>query len=342
MKLKKRIFILPGLIVVAIAVIVFFSFMKKIQDFATQDINLSQEMIFTVPAGTGRTGMEALLTQHKLIEDNQLLPWLFRFKPELAKFKAGTYRLQKGMSLRDVLQLFASGKETQFSIRFVEGSRLSDWSKILQNAPYLKHEIESKTPQELLDALGMKEGESLEGWFYPDTYMYTAGTSDVELLKRAYNKMKMVVGQEWENREKNLPYKSAYEMLIMASIIEKETAIESERTKVASVFVNRLRLKMRLQTDPTVIYGLGDKYTGTIFRSNLNTLTPYNTYMIDGLPPTPIAMPGLASIKAAAHPAVTEYLYFVANGDGGHAFTTNLIEHNKAVGLYRQRLKQDK
>ncbi|OTA16151.1 hypothetical protein Xvie_02194 [Xenorhabdus vietnamensis] len=341
MKLKKCIFILPGLII-AIAAIVFFFFMKKIENFADQDINLSQEIIFTVPAGTGRTGLESLLIQHKLIKDNQLLPWLFRFKPELAKFKAGTYRLQKGMSLRSVLQLFADGKETQFTIRFIEGSRLSDWSKILQNAPYLKHEIERKTPQELFGALGMKEAESLEGWFYPDTYMYTAGTSDVELLKRAYNKMKTAVGLEWENRENNLPYKSAYEMLIMASIIEKETAIESERTKVASVFVNRLRLKMRLQTDPTVIYGLGDKYTGTIFRSNLSTLTPYNTYMIDGLPPTPIAMPGLASIKAAAHPAVTKYLYFVANGNGGHTFTINLVEHNKAVSLYRQKLKQDK
>ncbi|MDC9592237.1 endolytic transglycosylase MltG [Xenorhabdus sp. IM139775] len=341
MKLKKRIFILPGLII-AIAVILFFSFMQKIENFADQDSHLSQEVILTVPAGTGRTGLEVLLTQHKLIEDNQLLPWLFRLEPELAKFKAGTYRLQKGMSLRAILQLFASGKEAQFAIRFVEGSRLSDWSKILQNAPYLKHETESKTPQELLDILGMKEGESLEGGFYPDTYLYTAGTSDIELLKRAHDKMKTVVEQAWENREKNLPYKNACEMLIMASIIEKETAIEAERTKVASVFVNRLRLKMRLQTDPTVIYGLGDKYTGTIFRSNLNTFTAYNTYMIDGLPPTPIAMPGLASIKAAAHPAVTEYLYFVANGDGGHTFTTNLVEHNKAVSFYRQRLKQDK
>ncbi|MDX7985774.1 endolytic transglycosylase MltG [Xenorhabdus sp. 12] len=341
MKFKKHILILPGLIIV-IAVIIFFSFMKKIENFADQKINLSQDLIFTVPAGTGRTGLEALLIKHKLIDDNQLMPWLFRLEPELMKFKAGTYRLQKGMSLRAVLQLFASGKEMQFAIRFVEGSNLSDWSKILQNAPYLKHVVENKTRQELTDALGMKVGESLEGWFYPDTYMYTAGTSDMELLKRAHNKMKTVLEQEWKSREKNLPYKNAHEMLIMASIIEKETAIESERTKVASVFVNRLRLKMRLQTDPTVIYGLGDKYTGTIFRSNLTTFTPYNTYMIDGLPPTPIAMPGLASIKAAAHPAVTEYLYFVANGNGGHTFTTNLVAHNKAVTLYRQRLKQDK
>ncbi|PHM75169.1 endolytic transglycosylase MltG [Xenorhabdus kozodoii] len=338
MKLKKRIFILPGLIIV----LALFFFIKKIENFANQDINLSQELIFTVPAGTGRAGLETLLAQHKLIEDKQLLPWLFRLKPEWVKFKAGTYRLQKGMTLKAVLQLFASGKEAQFAIRFVEGSRLSDWSKILQNAPYLKHEIENQAPKALLDALDMKEGESLEGWFYPDTYLYTAGTSDMELLKRAHEKMKTIVEQEWENRGKNLPYQSAYEMLIMASIIEKETAIDSERTKIASVFVNRLRLKMRLQTDPTVIYGLGDKYTGTIFRSNLNTFTPYNTYMIDGLPPTPIAMPGLAAIKAAAHPAVTEYLYFVANGDGGHTFTTNLVAHNKAVSLYRQRLKQDK
>ncbi|MBD2781199.1 endolytic transglycosylase MltG [Xenorhabdus szentirmaii] len=341
MKLKKCFFILSVLVIV-IAAIVFFSFATKLENFANQKIKVNQEIIFTVPAGTGRIGIEALLLQHNLIENNQLVPWLFRFKPELAEFKAGTYRLKNGMSLKDALQLFASGKEVQFTIRFIEGSRLSDWAKVLQNAQYVKHETENKTPEEFNKALGMKAGESLEGWFYPDTYSYTAGTSDVKLLKRAHDKMKMLLQQEWDNREKNLPYKNAYEMLIMASIIEKETAIESERTKVASVFVNRLRLKMRLQTDPTVIYGLGEKYTGTIFRSNLNAFTPYNTYMIDGLPPTPIAMPGLASIKAAAHPAVTEYLYFVANGDGGHTFTTNLIAHNKAVSIYRQRLKQNK
>ncbi|PHM33458.1 endolytic transglycosylase MltG [Xenorhabdus innexi] len=341
MKLKKRILILPGLIIF-IAAIAFFFFIKKVENFSAQKVNLDQDLIFTLPAGTGRLGLETLLIQHNLIKDNGLLPWVFRLEPELLKFKAGTYRLQKNMSVEEVLRLFASGKEVQFAIRFVEGSRLSDWSKILQNAPYLKHVAEDKPPQELAELLGMKTESSLEGWFYPDTYLYTAGTSDTELLKRAHQKMVMAVDQEWKGRAENLPYKSAYEMLIMASIIEKETAVESERAKVASVFVNRLRLKMRLQTDPTVIYGLGDKYSGTIFRSSLSTFTPYNTYMIEGLPPTPIAMPGLASLKAAAHPAVTNYLYFVADGNGGHTFTTNLVEHNRAVSLYRQRLKQDK
>ncbi|WP_446469377.1 endolytic transglycosylase MltG [Xenorhabdus stockiae] len=341
MKLKKRILILPGLIIL-VAAIAFFFFIKKVENFSAQKVNLAQDLIFTLPAGTGRIGLETLLIQHNLIKDNGLLPWLFRLEPELIKFKAGTYRLQKNMSVRDILQLFASGKEVQFTIRFVEGSRLSDWSKILQNAPYLKHVAEDKTPQELAESLGMKIESPLEGWFYPDTYLYTAGTSDIDLLKRAHQKMVMAVDQEWKNRAENLTYKSPYEMLIMASIIEKETAVDAERAKVASVFINRLRLKMRLQTDPTVIYGLGDKYTGTIFRSSLSTFTPYNTYMIEGLPPTPIAMPGLASIKAAAHPAVTNYLYFVADGNGGHTFTTNLIEHNRAVSFYRQRLKQDK
>ncbi|WP_426577650.1 endolytic transglycosylase MltG [Xenorhabdus stockiae] len=341
MKLKKRILILPVLIIL-VAAIAFFFFIKKVENFSAQKVNLAQDLIFTLPVGTGRIGLETLLIQHNLIKDNGLLPWLFRLEPELIKFKAGTYRLQKNMSVREILQLFASGKEVQFTIRFVEGSRLSDWSKILQNAPYLKHAAEDKTPQELAESLGMKIESSLEGWFYPDTYLYTAGTSDIDLLKRAHQKMVMAVDQEWKNRAENLPYKSPYEMLIMASIIEKETAVDAERAKVASVFINRLRLKMRLQTDPTVIYGLGDKYTGTIFRSSLSTFTPYNTYMIEGLPPTPIAMPGLASIKAAAHPAVTNYLYFVADGNGGHTFTTNLIEHNRAVNLYRQRLKQDK
>ncbi|SUC18602.1 aminodeoxychorismate lyase [Proteus mirabilis] len=192
----------------------------------------------------------------------------------------------------------------------------------------------------LRQEIGMKpEITHLEGWFAPDTYHYTAGTTDIAILKRAYQQMEKTLEEEWLKRDSDLPYKSAYEMLIMASIIEKETGIDAERTKVASVFVNRLKRNMRLQTDPTVIYGLGDKYRGTIYRSDLNGYTPYNTYQIDGLPPTPIAMPSVASIKAAAHPADTRYLYFVADGTGGHKFSTTLAEHNKAVAQYR-RLQQ--
>ncbi|KMW71849.1 aminodeoxychorismate lyase [Photorhabdus luminescens subsp. luminescens] len=341
MKRKKRLFALLVLMVITAAILLYAGY-KKVEKFADQTLTIKQDRIFTLPAGIGRHGLETLLVRDNLIEDSHIFPWLLRLEPKLAEFKAGTYQLTREMTLREMLQLFSSGKEAQFTVRFVEGSRLSDWWKILQQSEYLKHELDNKDAQELAEILDIKDTDTLEGWLYPDTYHYTAGTSDVALLKRAYRQMKMTLEEEWEGRDKNLPYKNAYEMLIMASIIEKETGVEAERTKVASVFINRLRLNMRLQTDPTVIYGLGEKYTGTIFRKDLTTLTPYNTYMISGLPPTPIAMPGLASIKAAAHPAKTEFLYFVANGKGGHTFTTNLAAHNKAVNTYRQRLKQDK
>ncbi|NHB88287.1 endolytic transglycosylase MltG [Photorhabdus tasmaniensis] len=341
MKRKKHFFSLLALIVVVAAILLHAGY-KKVERFADQTLAIKQDRVFTLPAGIGRHSLEALLVQDNVIKDSHIFPWLLRLEPKLAEFKAGTYLLTREMTLREMLQLFSSGKEAQFTVRFVEGSHLSDWWKILQQSEYLKHELNDKSAQELAEILGIKETDTLEGWLYPDTYHYTAGTSDVALLKRAYRQMKMTLEEEWQKRDKNLPYKSAYEMLIMASIIEKETAVEAERTKVASVFINRLRLNMRLQTDPTVIYGLGEKYTGTIFRKDLTTLTPYNTYMINGLPPTPIAMPGLASIKAAAHPAKTEFLYFVADGKGGHTFTTNLAAHNRAVNIYRQGLRQSK
>ncbi|WP_350304786.1 endolytic transglycosylase MltG [Photorhabdus viridis] len=341
MKRKKRFFALLALIIIVAAILLYAGY-KKVERFADQTLAIKQDRVFTLPAGIGRHSLEALLVQDNLIKDSHIFPWLLRLEPKLAGFKAGTYQLTREMTLREMLQLFSSGKEAQFTVRFVEGSRLSDWWKILQQSEYLKHELNDKSAQELAEILGIKETDTLEGGLYPDTYHYTAGTSDIALLKRAYRQMQMTLEEEWQKRDKNLPYKSAYEMLIMASIIEKETSIESERTKVASVFINRLRLNMRLQTDPTVIYGLGEKYTGTIFRKDLTTLTPYNTYMINGLPPTPIAMPGLASIKAAAHPAKTEFLYFVADGKGGHTFTTNLAAHNRAVNIYRQGLRQSR
>ncbi|BBG59178.1 endolytic transglycosylase MltG [Providencia rustigianii] len=335
MKLTKKIALIVFVLVV-IGAIVFYMQYRQVLDYAKHPTNLVQDKIFTVPAGTGRVALENLLVKEQLIDENHNFQLLLKLRPELAQFKAGTYRLQPNMTIEELLLLIASGKEAQFSIRFIEGNRLSDWSNILRDAPYMEHKTQDATPTELYSMLDFKEGDNLEGWLYPDTYLYTAGTSDVEILKRAYKRMKTTLDEEWKGRDKDLPYKNAYEMLIMASIIEKETGVENERSQVASVFVNRLKKNMRLQTDPTVIYGLGDKYRGKIYRSDLDNHTPYNTYKIDGLPPTPIAMPGLASIKAAAHPAKTDYLYFVADGTGGHTFSRNLNDHNRAVKVYRQ------
>lgn len=335
MKLAKKIILIAVVLVTVVAIALYWQY-RQVLNYAQTPINLTQEKIFTVPAGTGRVAFETLLINEKMIEQGKEFQWLLKLRPELAQLKAGTYRLQPNMDVEQLLKLIVSGKEAQFSIRFIEGNRLVDWSNTLRDAPYLAHQSTEMTPTELYNAIGFKGEGTLEGWLYPDTYLYTAGTPDTEILKRAHKRMQASLEDEWKGRDRDLPYKNAYEMLIMASIIEKETGVDSERSQVASVFVNRLKQKMRLQTDPTVIYGLGDKYRGKIYRSDLDNYTEYNTYKIDGLPPTPIAMPSLASIKAAAHPAKTDYLYFVADGKGGHTFSRNLNDHNRAVKIYRQ------
>lgn len=311
----------------------------KVERFADRKLNIVTEKIFTLPAGTGRVGLEDLLVEQHLIKSHFWLAWLLRVEPKLSEFKAGTYRFPAGMTVRQMLELLKSGKEAQFTVRFVEGFRLQDWMKVLQNSDYLKHELVGKSDDEIAVALGMKDAKNAEGWLYPDTYSYTAGTTDLSLFKRAHQRMVKTVDQIWQGRDSSLPYKTPGEMLTMASIIEKETAIKDERKEVASVFINRLRIGMRLQTDPTVIYGMGDNYKGTISKKDLETPTPYNTYVIEGLPPSPIAMPSEASIEAAAHPAKSDFLYFVADGKGGHTFTTNLDSHNKAVRVYRDLIK---
>lgn len=339
MKIKKIVWIVFFALLISLGAMALYV-MQHIRGLEENVIVKQDEMLLTVPAGTGRVAMEQLLIKNNLLNEGDYFQILLKAKPELSQFKVGTYRLTKGMTLRDVLLLIKSGKEAQFTIRFIEGSRLKDWQSIIEQAPQLTTVAHTLDADKLRQEIGIKpEITNLEGWFAPDTYHYTAGTTDVAILKRAYQQMEKTLEEEWIKRDSDLPYKSAYEMLIMASIIEKETGIDAERTKVASVFVNRLKTNMRLQTDPTVIYGLGDKYRGTIYRSDLNGYTPYNTYQIDGLPPTPIAMPGVASIRAAAHPADTRYLYFVADGTGGHKFSTTLNEHNKAVAQYR-RLQQ--
>ncbi|MGP1939521.1 MAG: endolytic transglycosylase MltG [Arsenophonus sp. ET-DL9-MAG3] len=311
-------------------------FYLQIQSYANVLINIHETTIFNLPAGTDRARLEILLTEQKIINHDNKFKWLLRLEPQLTQFKVGTYRLNFGMSLRTMLEMFFTGKEAQFSLLFVEGSRFKDWKKILNQASYLKQTIENQPIDKLIQQLGLHHDQLLEGWFYPDTYYYTAELSDIDILKRAHQKMMIALEYEWKRRAPSLPYKNSYEMLIIASIIEKETSIDMEKPKVASVFINRLKKNMRLQTDATVIYGLGDKYRGELNYSDLYKPTPYNTYLIFGLPPSPISMPGMVSIKAAAHPNETNYFYFVANGNGGHTFTTNFNDHSHAVKYYRR------
>jgi UPF0755 protein len=311
----------------------------KVRQLADSHLTIAQETIFTLKPGTGRLALGKQLYEEKLLNRPRVFQWLLKVEPELANFKAGTYRFTPQMTVREMLKLLASGKEAQFPIRFVEGTRLSDWLKQLREAPYIEHTLKDDSYATVAEALKFEHPDWVEGWFFPDTWLYTANTTDIALLKRAHQRMVKAVQAAWDGKIDGLPYKTQNDLVTMASIIEKETAVAEERDQVASVFINRLRIGMRLQTDPTVIYGMGESYNGKLTRKDLETPTPYNTYVISGMPPGPIAIPGDASLQAAAHPAKTPYLYFVADGKGGHTFNTNLASHNQAVQVYIKALK---
>ena len=248
--------------------------------------------------------------------------------------QAGDYTLNKNVNPYQLLLSLNHGKSTQGGITFIEGKTFKQMRQRLAKNDAIKHTIQHLSDAEVMQLVGKGEPHA-EGLFFPETFYFDRGTLDTVILKRAYEIMQTKLESSWQTRAGNLPYKSSYEALIMASIIEKETGKASERKMIAGVFINRLRIGMRLQTDPTIIYGMGDDYKGNIRRKDLLKDTPYNTYTRSGLPPTPIAMPGLASIEAALHPADTKALYFVGKGDGSHAFSNSLAEHNRAVVKYQ-------
>ena len=314
---------------------------QKLTEFVHTPVNVTQDQLLTIERGTTGSKLAALLEQEKILEHADLLPWLLKLQPQLNKVKAGTYSLTGVKTLQDLLDMINSGKEAQFSVKFIEGKTFKEWRKNLENAPHLKQTLQGKTDKEIMALLDIPavakavyEWNNMEGWLYPDTYNYTPNSTDLELLKRSTTRLQKALDKAWNERDENLPLADPYQMLILASIVEKETGVAAERPQVASVFINRLKANMKLQTDPTVIYGMGESYTGNIRKKDLETITPYNTYMIEGLPPTPIAMVSESALQAVAHPAKTDFYYFVADGSGGHKFTRNLNEHNKAVQEY--------
>lgn len=334
--MKKLLLVLLGLLILAVGS--YYVVVQQTNDYLEQPLTLTEPQIVTIHSGTSLNGTLALLVKKGWIEEHFAAKLIRRLHPELTQIKAGTYQLLPNMSLQDSLALLVSGREFQFAITFVEGSRFNDWRTILAQTPQLHQTISDLSEAEIAQQLGI-DNPKLEGLFLAETYHFTQGETDIEILRRANHKLQQALEKAWENRQENLPLSTPYQALILASIIEKETAMDTERTRVASVFINRLNKRMRLQTDPTVIYGMGERYNGRIRKADLREPTEYNTYIINGLPPTPIAMAGEASLNAAVNPEQSEYLYFVASGLGNHVFSKTLAEHNRAVRAYLKQLR---
>ncbi|WP_448213004.1 endolytic transglycosylase MltG [Colwellia sp. MEBiC06753] len=297
-------------------------------------LNITNAQLITVNSGSSLYRFSKQLQQQGWINNRFWLRAYARIYPEKVALKVGTYQAVVGDTPLSLLNKIQTGVEYHESLTFVEGSTLKDWLGQLSTQPHIIKTPITDNIEALAQHLGISQSNP-EGWFFPDTYAYTLGTKDIDILKRAHNKMQQVLTSLWEKRQVGLPYETPYQALIMASIIEKETGIVAEQPTIASVFVNRLAKNMRLQTDPTVIYGLGDKYQGNITRAHLKEKTAYNTYRINGFPPTPIAMPGISAIEAALQPDDTDLYYFVSKGDGSHYFSASLAEHNKAVKKYQ-------
>lgn len=336
--LFKKIFLWALLgTVIAISVLVI-QFLR----FQYQTVSISEPgRTFTIESGSNIKMIAQQLSLEEIIDD----PWLFillaKIKGVEKSVRAGEYRLQQAQSPSDLLELFTRGQPILYSFTVIEGWAFRQMISEMQHYPFIVNTLKGKSDAEIMTALGY-QGRHPEGLFFPDTYSFPKGTSDLDFLQRAYHLMQKHLQREWDDRAKNLPITSSYDALILASIIEKETGVAYERPLIASVFTRRLQKNMRLQTDPTVIYGLGEGFDGDIRFRDLKKDTPYNTYLHKGLTPTPIALPGLDSIRAALHPADSKALFFVAKGDGTHYFSNTLEEHNKAVRKFQLKGKKAK
>jgi len=290
---------------------------------------------FNIESGSSLRGAAQQMASAGILSHPELFVALARLRGEAGNLKAGIYEIDAPVTPLELLRKITEGDYTLAGITFVEGWTFKQMRKALEEHKAPSHDTQGLSDAEILQRLGIAQA-SPEGWFFPDTYYFSNGSSELRILRRAHNLMKSHLAAQWEARAPNLPIASPYEALVLASIVEKETGKAEERPLIASVFVNRLRLGMRLQTDPTVIYGMGDAFDGNLRRADLTADTPYNTYTRGGLPPTPIAMPGLASLAAALNPARSEALYFVARGDGSHHFSRSLAEHDRAVTKYQK------
>ena len=290
---------------------------------------------FTVSAGSGVRGAAQELARSGVPVQPVLLEALARLTGKGGRIKAGSYELEAGTSPQRLIEQLVRGEFAQHSLVVIEGWTFRQMRQAVAENAALKHDTANLSDAELLVKVAPAYQQP-EGLFFPDTYLFAKGASDLQIYKRAHALMQKKLDEGWANRSPDLPYKTPYEALVMASIVEKETGQKADRDLIAGVFVNRLRKGMLLQTDPTVIYGMGERYRGNIRKRDLQTDTPYNTYTRAGLPPTPIALPGAAALAAALNPARTDALYFVARGDGSSHFSGSLTEHNQAVNKYQR------
>ncbi|OJW95003.1 endolytic transglycosylase MltG [Thiobacillus sp. 65-1402] len=304
--------------------------------YANQPLRIEPlpKTINVVP-GTHLRSLSAMLEREGVIGNAQLFWLLGRVLGKAGTLKVGVYRLERPLTPLELYAKIQRGEVSQAIVQFIEGWNWREVRAALAAQPLLKNDSAGMSDAELLRAIGAQESHP-EGLLFPDTYFYAPHASDLGVLRRAYRLQHEKLLAAWETRAPGLPYRTPYEALIMASIVEKETGAAFERPQIAGVFLNRLRLGMRLQTDPTVIYGLGERFDGNLRKVDLQRDTPYNTYTRAGLPPTPIAMPSAAAIQAALNPAKTDALYFVARGDGTHVFSSNLDAHNRAVNRYQR------
>lgn len=324
-----------------LVIIVILVFMIDFYRTMQAPMNIDETFLYELKPGTSVSALARSLHKQNLLDRPKYLSLWARISGQATRLKAGEYEFSPGLTPYALLDKMVNGKVRLYSLTLVEGKTYWQMFESVHQSPYLKHTLSDLSDEAIMAKIGYA-GVHPEGRFYPDTYHFPKGLEDKEFLRRAYNEMEKRLQTAWEQRDIGLPFETPYEALIMASIVEKETALASERKQIAGVFINRLRKRMRLQTDPTVIYGLGKDFDGDIRFRDLRADTPYNTYTRRGLPPTPIAMPGQEALDAVMHPDTTPYLYFVARGDasGSHVFSETLEQHEQAVNQYQRKRRK--
>ena len=335
----KRLMVLGVSLILCIAVVGAWVW-RDYQTFLNAPLDISKNTVFEVKKGWSFNRVVTELKQKSFLSSEHYLKLYGRHSKQAGQVKAGEYLLSAGITPIELMAVITSGRSINYSFTIVEGSTFKQLLESISKAEHLHNDLEGLSDNELLEKLQLNYNHP-EGLFLAETYSYERNTNTSELLKRAHGLLQKTLQAEWESKQEGLPYKTPYESLIMASIVEKETARADERPVIAGVFTRRLEKKMRLQTDPTVIYGMGDNYNGNIRRSDLRRATPYNTYVIPALPPTPIAMVGREAIQASLNPEDGKALFFVAKGDGSHYFSETLKEHNRAVQQYQINRRKD-